>query len=135
MLEKSSVQTRAPGRGDQRFPAMVREQRLQILWPTGHDHPFRGFLPGGPAQQVQAVKRGQAGVLGQIAHHGFEIKSSIADVECQETVVREFPQIQLERFGRSQVDGNRVRAERIDDEQVVAMIGRAFEPQSGVAEN
>lgn len=68
------------------------------------------------------MRRG--GVSGKIANHEREVEAPIADVERQKTVFGELGKVDAERLAGDEVDGNRVGTERVDDEEIVVMIGR-----------
>ena len=80
------------------MPTATDRQRLQVFHPAGHDHPIGSLLTLGAAPEVFLAYGGEVGILRQIGHHGFEIESSIADMERQKTSLGQFCKIQVEGF-------------------------------------
>ena len=123
------------GVGFQGTPALVGRYGFQVVELTGHDHPIGGFLAVGVGGEVQAMERDEAGVVGKIPDHRLEVEASIADVEREQAVVGQLGEVQADRFAGDEVDGNRVGTERVDDEEMVVVIGCVCEPEARVAED
>ena len=134
MLEKSSVQTLAFGSGGSGFHSRAAgsacRSSVRRAMTTHSEDSFPGDRATNPCR---TARPGQ--------HHGPDcpsrvpIEATIGDVECQNPVLGKLVQVETKRFPRGQMNGNRVGAERIHGNQVVVMIVRVFQAQSGVPEN
>src|SRR5205085_8384592 len=61
-------------------------------------------------------------------------EAAIGDVKDDETRRGEFGEIEVERLRGHEVDGNRVGAKGVEDDETVMRVGRACELQARVAE-
>jgi hypothetical protein len=77
----------------------------------------------------------EAEALGEAAGERVEVEVAVGDVEGDHSVVvAEVAEVELDGLDGDEVGGDRVAAEGVDDEHVVALGRLALEAEAGVAE-
>lgn len=69
----------------------------------------------------------------EIAQNGFQFQMTIADVDQNHAVFREFLEVKPECLGRNQVNGYCIRTERIDDQNIEAGVRLVDQRQASIA--
>ncbi len=118
---------RVAGAGVDRGPPALRPERRQVALaagdgePSGPEHPLVHVALGRLRPEVlhgrEVARRGQP------RDQATQVHVPVGGVQGQDAVRREFSEVELERLAGEQVDGDRVGAERVEDEQAELAVG------------
>src|SRR5205085_12389734 len=117
-------------------PVRIVCQVVQVFGAAGHDDPLGGFFAFGLliGLCVVAGDAGERAAACEVGDDGVQVEAAVGDVKDDETVGREVCEVEVERLRGHQVDGNRVGAKGVEDNETVSIRGRAGKLQARVAE-
>src|SRR5262249_29210376 len=96
------------------------DERADALLAASDEDPGRwGAAPGADRDAVDR-DRAEPRVLREPSDHGYEIEAAVRDVECEQSVRLQRLEVERERLTGQQVQGDRIAAEGIDDQEVEA---------------
>ena len=100
---------------------------------------FEGFIPRSGRDRAEriaeiAAERRELQIQREVRQHRLEVEVTIGNVKRQPAARRELAQIKFHRLARDQVHGNRIRAERVEHQQIKRAVFRLAQPQARVDE-
>jgi len=121
------------------LPAAIGGQSSQIRLASSQNRPDRGLLsrPLFLVRHVQVVLNPASHVRGARlhAHDRVEIDIAIGQVESQHAAFGQLRSIEPEGLESEQMDGNGIRAEDVEHDELITLIRSFVQPESSIARN
>src|ERR1700722_17536124 len=81
------------------------------------------------------MKANQSGIIREIGDDRLEIESPVGNMESDQSAVSQFLQVEVHRFPSEEMNGNRIRAKGVEDQQPILPFGSFSQSQSGVSQD